>query len=494
MRRNIVANFIGRFWSLLSNFLFIPLYIKYLGFESYSIISFTMIVAGVMAILDAGLTATLSREFSRKNVTIDEKGKTFRALESIYVIISILIIVGVYFSAHYVAQNYVNSSTYNVDRVAYFLKILSFDIGFQMLCRFYLGGLFGLEKQIQANAVQTGWGVFRNGLVVVVLMFMPTLEVFFAWQAFITILSVFITRKILVSQFAKAFSFRFSFDKLVYQNIWRFTSGMLLISAVAGINTQVDKIMVSKLLSVESLGYYTIAVSLSMGLLTLVSPFSTALLPRFTAMYSIGERENASQLFIKYYNMIAIIVFSIMANMIFFPNAIIWVWTGNINVATHSARFLSVIAISYAMLAVVNVYYNIAIANGYTKLNNVLGVGSLLLTIPGYWYAVKLYGGIGAACVFLAIQCIVTVIYIYIINKKFLVNISIWKMYFNKLLFPLSLALVIAWLFSFIWTTTYQSRALTLLYVGFSTVITFSVTLLLLTPKIEIRKILSFRI
>ena len=55
MKKNIIANVIGKFWSILSGFLFIPLYIKFLGFESYSIISFTLIIAGIMAVFDAGL-------------------------------------------------------------------------------------------------------------------------------------------------------------------------------------------------------------------------------------------------------------------------------------------------------------------------------------------------------------------------------------------------------------------------------------------------------
>ena len=67
MIKNIIANFIGKFWSILSGFLFIPLYINYLGFESYSIISFGLVISGLMAIMDAGLTATLSRELARKD-------------------------------------------------------------------------------------------------------------------------------------------------------------------------------------------------------------------------------------------------------------------------------------------------------------------------------------------------------------------------------------------------------------------------------------------
>ena len=64
MIKNIVANFFGKFWGLFSNFIFIPIYIRLLGIESYSIISFGLIIAGVMSVLDSGITATLSREMA----------------------------------------------------------------------------------------------------------------------------------------------------------------------------------------------------------------------------------------------------------------------------------------------------------------------------------------------------------------------------------------------------------------------------------------------
>ena len=68
MTKNIIANFIGKIFASLSIF-FIPLYISCLGFESYSIISFTIIISSLLIILDSGLTSTLSREFSRKDIS-----------------------------------------------------------------------------------------------------------------------------------------------------------------------------------------------------------------------------------------------------------------------------------------------------------------------------------------------------------------------------------------------------------------------------------------
>ena len=159
MKRNIFANFIGKFWSILSNFLFVPLYIKYLGFESYSIISFTLIIAGVLAVLDGGLTATLSREFARTDNSDSEKFRIFKTLETIYLILIGLIIIVFLLLSNFIANNWLNLRTFEPYKISLFIKIISFDIGFQLLFRFYLGGLLGLEKQIHANFFQICWGI-----------------------------------------------------------------------------------------------------------------------------------------------------------------------------------------------------------------------------------------------------------------------------------------------------------------------------------------------
>ncbi|MGN6605365.1 MAG: lipopolysaccharide biosynthesis protein, partial [Ginsengibacter sp.] len=133
MKKNIIANFFGRFWSSLSSFLFIPIYIHYLGFESYSIISFTVVIAGLMSIFDAGFTATLSREVARTDNTQKEKIRIFQTLESSYIIISLAVIVSILLLSNYISHVWLNLKEYKPEEVGRFLRIISLDIGFQMI-------------------------------------------------------------------------------------------------------------------------------------------------------------------------------------------------------------------------------------------------------------------------------------------------------------------------------------------------------------------------
>ena len=56
------------------------------------------------------------------------------------------------------------------------------------------------------------------------------------------------------------------FQKQLLKGIWRFTAGMSGISILAVILTQLDKVILSKMLSLEMFGYYTLASMVAMSL------------------------------------------------------------------------------------------------------------------------------------------------------------------------------------------------------------------------------------
>lgn len=495
MKKNIIANFAGRFWSILSNFLFIPLYIKYLGFESYSVISFTLMITGVMAILDGGLTATLSREFSRKDQTESEKKRVFRTLESFYFITVFLCILIIFLLSGFIGNQWLNVKTISPERISFFLKVMSFEIGFQLLFRFYMGGLLGLEKQVEANYLQIGWGIFRNGLVVLAILFSPKLETFFIWQMLSTIIFTFLIKIFLEKIMYKKWQFSISpiIERRIFKRIWQFAGGMMLISVVAALNTQLDKLTISKVLSIENLGYYTLAVSIAQGLIVLVNPISIAVLPRFTAYYSSNQGNRASLLYNQASTFITIIVFAVMMIIILYAKRIIWIWTGELYLGSATERILQILAVAYAMIALQLLPYTVAIANGYTKLNNILGISSLLVTIPGYLFATRYYGSTGAASVFCAVQIISTVIYFYYIFSKFLDGESKLRFMLVKILKPFLVIFSVFYIFSFLPVYFEGHRLFSFIWICIINFIALILSTLVLLPMKDIKHYLNFR-
>ncbi|MSN82494.1 hypothetical protein D1Y73_05460 [Riemerella anatipestifer] len=442
--KNILANIIGQAWVILSAFLFIPLYIRHLGFGSYTIISFTILIAGIVVVLDSGLTATLSREFARKDKNDEEKKQTYQTLETLFItIIFIAITLMILFSDNIAAN--VDSLVYPKKQISYFLKIVSVDIGLQLLFRFYQGGMLGLKKQVKANVYSVVWGVFRNAMVIGIIYYFPRLDYFFVWQTIATILFTVIIKYSLDRAVYKRnkFNVKLSFKKDVFRKVSNFVGGMLLISIISVFNTQLDKFVVNKILSVKNLGFYTLAVSISSALILIVNPIATVVLPRFTGYYSNNNQIEAKSLFYKTSKVVSVLIFSFLSVFIFFSKEILWVWTGNEEIVENTFKVIPILSAAYAMVALQIIPYYVALANGYTKLNNFIGIANIVIIIPGYYWGASEYGMLGVAFVFFMVQLLVTIIYLSIVNKKFINGDILNTIFFKQFFSPLILSLII---------------------------------------------------
>jgi hypothetical protein len=165
-----------------------------------------------------------------------------------------------------------------------------------------------------------------------------------------------------------------------------------------------------------------------------------------------------------------------MALLFFCAKGILFSWTGSDKMAIDAHGFLMVLAIGNSMVALQIIPYCVAVANGNTFANNVLGLCSVFLTIPGYWYTTKYYGAIGVAIFYSSLQIIITIIYIYYINKNYL-QFSNFKLFGIRFLFPLFISLFFAYIFSFFKIYNNYNNFLLILFYLFSFIFIISINL-----------------
>src|SRR5450756_480199 len=65
LKRNVLANYLGQGWRALMAIAFVPIYIKYLGIESYALIGIFTVLQAWLALLDIGMKPALAREMAR---------------------------------------------------------------------------------------------------------------------------------------------------------------------------------------------------------------------------------------------------------------------------------------------------------------------------------------------------------------------------------------------------------------------------------------------
>src|SRR6266571_7608709 len=87
IKKNILANVVGKTWSGLVWLVVLPIYLKFLGVEAYGLVGFYLTLTAVLMILDLGFGPTINRELARLSVQDGKRGQmrdVLRTLESAY--------------------------------------------------------------------------------------------------------------------------------------------------------------------------------------------------------------------------------------------------------------------------------------------------------------------------------------------------------------------------------------------------------------------------
>jgi O-antigen/teichoic acid export membrane protein len=168
--------------------------------------------------------------------------------------------------------------------------------------------------------------------------------------------------------------------------------------------TQIDKVILSKLLTLADLGYYTLATTVSSSLLVVVSPVVQAIYPKFCELQARHEHQAFANNFHKSSQLISVIAGSFCITMIFFSQAFLEVWTQNYAIARIVSPLLIVLSFGILMNGLMWIPYQAQLAYKLTRIPILINVVSVIVLIPSIIYVVPKYGAIGAAWIWVALN------------------------------------------------------------------------------------------
>jgi O-antigen/teichoic acid export membrane protein len=419
MFKNIIANYVGKIWGIISVFVFVPFYIKILGIESYAVINFYTVILTIMYFADGGLSATLNREVARSN---DKQyiGNMLFTIERVYLAICLFIMIVVFSFSGVVARNWLNSETISTEDLSLYISMMGISVAFQLFTTLQSSGLTGLEKQVLSNGITVASSFFRSAVVLLPLYFYPTLFTFFIWQISINIIFFFITRYNLW-KFIKT-NISYKFDAQVLKTVGRFAGGMMMMAIISSLNTQIDKLVISKLLSLKEFGYYALAGILSQVPELIITPIATAILPRMVKYSEGKEKDKIIRLF--HINSFILSTLATTGAMVLFifTKDIILIWTHSLVIANKIDNVTKVLLLGGVFLSFQFMPYYLAIANGHTRTNIRIGIIAIIIIVPSLIFFVKQHGLIGATYTWLIMNVCAYILLGYIIINKFLKN------------------------------------------------------------------------
>jgi O-antigen/teichoic acid export membrane protein len=404
---NILANLAGQGWSVILSLIVVPFYLKLLDIEAYGLIGFYVMLQGLSQVLDLGLSPTMNREMARYSARPEKTGEArdlVRTLEVAYWVIGIGIGAGLVMTAPFIAHHWLKASAISLGDVQQALMLMGILVALQWPLSFYGSGLMGLQKQLLLNVVAIPMSTLSNGGAVLLLwLYSPTITVFFVWQVLIgavnvAIITLLMWRSLPPCDRAPHVDFR------LFRNVWRFAAGMGGLGLSGIILTQLDKVILSKLLSLEMFGYYTLAGVLGRCPYVLITPVFNAFFPRFSALVAMGDEGALKRLYHRGSQLMATLVIPVAAVVSLFSYELLLLWTGNVETAHNAAPIASVLVIGTALNGLMNLPYGLQLAYGWTQIGLYINSFFILTLVPTIVYATLHYGPVGAAAVWVALN------------------------------------------------------------------------------------------
>jgi O-antigen/teichoic acid export membrane protein len=442
LRRNLIANLVGKGWAALMGIVFIPLFIKFMGIESYGLVGFFTTLQAVFILMDFGLTTTLNREIARYSAA--EKSRDMRdlvrTLEIVYWGLALCIGLIVFLLSPVIAREWVNTDTLSETLIQESVVLMGLVLTFQWPLGFYAGGLLGLQRQVLYNVLNSIWYTLRfAGGVLVLWLASPTILAFFEWQVVVSVVSTGLMALALWRSLPASRE-RPRFRISVWKSVWQFAAGMSGISAVTLLLTQLDKIILSKMLSLDLFGYYTLAWTVANGLTVVTGSVFTVLFPVFSQQVALADMEQLKHLYHRSCQLMSVLILPAAILGAFFAREILIVWTQNPVTVTNTHLLVSLLFIGTALNGLMHLPYALQLAHGWTSLAFYSNVISVILLIPLLLAATSYYGAVGAAVIWIVLNSGYVLIQLQVMHRRLLKR-ELWRWYVEDVGLPLIAAL-----------------------------------------------------
>lgn len=412
----MAANYASRLWAGVSTFLFVPAYLRILGPEAFGLVTFSASILGIVFVLDMGMSNAFAREMSRQ-ADARPLANLLRSLEWIYLgIVALMLLAAVLFSG-VIAERWLNASLLTPDQVQLSVALMLVSAVLQIMMALYIGGLLGSNRHVKAAGYQIGFGLVRSGIVLVPLYFFPIVELVFIWQVAASAICLLLLRRTIWRAIDPPAPPRFSRPAL--RQVAGFAGGMFGIALISAINMQADKIVVSKVFSLEQLGLYSVASLIGQIPSMLALPLAVTILPRLTGHVARHERQDLVTLYMRYSFMIGVVAFTAAIGVILGAPQILELVQGS-TAAPELVLVSRILAAGGALLATQYMPYHLAVASGHTRTNIMFGTVAAIVLPVAMLAGVSHIGMLGAAIPWLAMNAAATLFLAWRITPRFL--------------------------------------------------------------------------
>jgi O-antigen/teichoic acid export membrane protein len=445
IRSNIIANYAGQGWAALMGLIFAPVYIRLLGIEAYGLIGFFTMLQVWLALLDLGMAPTSVREMARFTsgvATVQATRDLLRSFELICLGIGALIIVVFAAASGPIGAHWLNTQSISDRTAAQAVALIGFVLATRLVEGVFRSCLIGLQRQVLLNIASAALATVRSVGVIGVLYWVDrSIQAFFLWQAALSLISVAVFA-LAVHRTIPAPPRPARFSPAAIASVGRFAGGMLGINFLAILLTQVDKVILSRLLPLAGYGNYMLATAVVGVMYVFTGPITQAAFPAMVEHAAAKDEPQLARIFQHSTQFMTIVLAPMGLVLILFARPLLFAWTGDPSLSAAVAPLVSLLAVGTLLNTFMQIPYYAQIAHGWTGLALRANLVAVIILIPLLLWLVPEYGALAAAAIWAILNLFYLLIVVPIMFRRILRGHQL-RWYLRGLIVPVMAALLI---------------------------------------------------
>lgn len=426
--------------------LFVPSYINILGIEAYGLIAFYTLIQMFLTVLDMGIYPVLGRHMARftaGELDAQRLKDIFKTYLVLAVAVGSTLALVIILASGFIGSNWFNLSDLSESAVSQSLSMIGIVVMLRLVETVFRSVILGLQYQVIYNVFFSLMAIFRyGGVIAFLLYFESSITAFFQWQVAVSVVGVICYLYICLRYFPRSDrKGHFSISVLVQTG--RFAAGTMLITLLSVSYRQLDKLYLSKTIDLSEFGFYSFAFLLSSMPILMVGPLYQAFYPRFVELFSEGDAVKLRSSYIRATLYVGIIASVSGVPLMFFSEEIVWVWSGDRQLAEGVSRFLPILVIGGIIDAMLYIPFCVQIAYGWTRLAFLMLGVSLPIFLMVVVSAVPVFGPVSAAWAWVGVNAFLLLVWVPLMHRRILKRTAL-QWYIGSVAVPFSVAVLVA--------------------------------------------------
>lgn len=324
---NTFSGVLSKLLPIVLSLILMPQILKIVGFEAFSILGYIAIFTQIFGFFDLGLSTLIIKKLADNNQT--KVSNEIVTIEWIYLIIGFFIFFLILIFGQFISSYWITFQSLNGISIQSYFILIGLLVFAQWPISLYHNALFGFDKQILANFIYLVISIIKISVGYFIVLKTNSIWGFIVFQIVMVVFHLFILNLIFNIKMIK-FKIRWN---IFYQNTKNLKSWILpflVIGICVLIATDLDKLLISKLLTTKEFALFSLIMPIVSGIFLLNTNIKTATFPQISKEVISNSFQNFNT-FQNYYYLISIpiLVFSLIASKSF-----IWIWTRNIDFVT----------------------------------------------------------------------------------------------------------------------------------------------------------------